>query len=70
MLMHSLENSQTAAVFVFSNQLPKVFTENDIIIIKRRILSQNLLFWVIGNKNNLSEISTGYYLKCLICIIP
>lgn len=59
MLMHSLENSQTAAVLVFSNQLPKVFTENDIIIIKRRILPQNLLFLVIGNKNNLPEISTG-----------
>lgn len=57
--MHSLENSQTAAVLVFSNQLPKVFTENDIIIIKRRILPQNLLFLVIGNKNNLPEISTG-----------
>lgn len=69
MLMHSLENSQTAAMFVFSNQLPKVFTENDIIIIKK-ILPQNLLFWVIGNKNNLPEIPTGYYLKCLICIIP
>lgn len=59
MLMHSLENSQTAAVLVFSNQLPKVFTENDIIIIKRRILPQNSLFLVIGNKNNLPEISTG-----------
>ena len=59
MLMHSLENSQTAAVLVFNNQLPKVFTENDIIIIKRRILPQNLLFLVIGNKNNLPEISTG-----------
>lgn len=57
--MHSLENSQTAAVLVFSNQLPKVFTENDIIIIKRRILPQNSLFLVIGNKNNLPEISTG-----------
>lgn len=50
MFMHSLENSQTAAVFVFSNQLPKVFTENDIIIIKRRILPQNLLFWVTGKQ--------------------
>lgn len=59
MLMHSLGNSKTAAVFVFSNQLPKVFTENDIIIIKRRILPQNLLFWVTGNKTNLPEISTG-----------
>ena len=45
MFMHSLENSKTDAVFVFSNQLPKVFTENDIIIIKGRILPQNLLFF-------------------------